>query len=162
MINLRTITKENIEDILNLSVSEEQKGFVSDNSESLAQAYVYHDTAWPFAIYEDDTPIGFIMMGYYEAKQYYTLWKFMIDQRYQNKGYGRQALLQGLDFIKEKFNPDKIYTGVALGNSVAKGMYESVGFVDTGLREFGMEEMCLNFYPAPIHIGNKVWIRDHK
>ena len=73
MINLRTITKENIEAILNLSVSEEQKGFVSDNSESLAQAYVYHDTAWPFAIYEDDTPIGFIMMGYYEAKQYYTL-----------------------------------------------------------------------------------------
>ena len=50
MINLRTITKENIEDILNLSVSEEQKGFVSDNSESLAQAYVYSDTAWPFAI----------------------------------------------------------------------------------------------------------------
>ena len=56
MINLRTLRypKENIEDILNLSVSEEQKGFVSDNSESLAQAYVYHDTAWPFAIYEDD------------------------------------------------------------------------------------------------------------
>ena len=145
MINLRTITKENIEDILNLSVSKEQKGFVSDNSESLAQAYVYHDTAWPFAIYEDDTPVGFIMMGYYEAKQYYTLWKFMIDQRYQNKGYGRQALLQGLDFIKEKFNPDRIYTGVALGNHVAKGLYESVGFVDTGLREFGMEEMCLNY-----------------
>jgi len=69
----------------------------------------------------------------------------MIDQRYQNKGYGRQALLRGLDFIKEKFNPDKIYTVVALGNSVAKGMYESVGFVDTGLREFGMEEMCLNY-----------------
>ncbi len=145
MINLRTITKENIEDILNLSVSEEQKGFVSDNSESLAQAYVYHDTAWPFAIYEDDTPVGFIMMGYYEAKQYYTLWKFMIDQRYQHNGYGRQALLQGLDFIKEKFNPDRIYTGVALGNHVAKELYESVGFVDTGLREFGMEEMCLNY-----------------
>ena len=68
---------------------------------------------------------------YEEAKQYYTLWKFMIDQRYQNKGYGRQALLQGLDFIKEKFNPDRIYTGVALGNHVAKELYESVGFVDT-------------------------------
>ena len=141
MINLRTITKENIEDILNLSVSEEQKGFVSDNSESLAQAYVYSDTAWPFAIYEDDTPIGFIMMGYYEAKQYYTLWKFMIDQRYQNKGYGRQALELGFAYIKDKFNPAEIYTGVAPGNTVAKKLYKSVGFEDTGLIECGMEEM---------------------
>ena len=145
MIHLRNVTKENIEDILNLSVSEEQKGFVSDNSESLAQAYVYSDTAWPFAIYEDDTPVGFIMMGYYEAKQYYTLWKFMIDQRYQHKGYGRQGLLLGLGFIREKFNPDKIYTGVVPGNAAARGLYESVGFVDTGVRESGMEEMCIDF-----------------
>ncbi len=34
---------------------------------------------------------------------------------------------------------------VILGNDVAKGLYESVGFVATGLREFGMEEMCLEF-----------------
>lgn len=145
MINLRKITKENIDDILKLSVSDEQKAYVSDNSESLAQAYVYSDTAWPFAIYEDDTPVGFIMMGYYDAKQYYTLWKFMIDQRFQHKGYGRQALLLGLDFIEEKFHPDRIYTGVSSGNNVAKGLYESVGFVDTGFREFGMEELCLNY-----------------
>jgi diamine N-acetyltransferase len=85
------------------------------------------------------------MMGYYEAKHYYTLWKFMIDQRYQNKGYGRKALELGLAFVKEKFHPEEIYTGVAPGNSVAKGLYESVGFVDTGLVEFGMEEMCKKY-----------------
>ena len=42
-----------------------------------------------------------------------------------------------------KENLDEIYTGVAPGNHVAKGLYESVGFADTGFREFGMEEMCL-------------------
>lgn len=143
MINLRQITKENIDEVLSLRVNDEQKTFVSTNSESLAQAYVYRETAWPFAVYEDDTLVGFIMMGYYDVKQYYTLWKFMIDEKYQNKGYGRQALKLGLDFIKDKFGQVDIYTGVAVGNKVAKGLYESVGFADTGLREFGMEELCL-------------------
>ena len=50
----------------------------------------------------------------------------------------------GLDFVKDKFNPDSIYTGVAPGNSVAKGLYESVGFKDTGLVENGMEEMRMS------------------
>ncbi|MCR5329692.1 MAG: GNAT family N-acetyltransferase [Lachnospiraceae bacterium] len=145
MISLKPITKENLDEILALRVNEAQEPFVSTNAESLAQAYVYSETAWPFGVYEDETPVGFIMMGYYEAKHYYTLWKFMIDRRYQNRGYGRQALRLGLAFIKDKFDPDEIYTGVAPGNSVAKGLYESVGFDDTGLKEFGMEEMCLKY-----------------
>ena len=145
MIHLELVTKENLDDVLGLGVREDQMGFVSPNAESLAQAYVYAKTAWPFAVYDDETMVGFIMMGYYEAKHYYTLWKFMIDQRYQNKGYGRKALELGLAFIKEKFHPEEIYTGVAPGNSVAKGLYESVGFVDTGLVEFGMEEMCKKY-----------------
>ena len=145
MINLKPVTKDNLDDVLALKVAETQKSFVSTNAESLAQAYVYSETAWPFAVYDDETLVGFIMMGYYEAKHYYTLWKFMIDQRYQNKGYGRKALELGLAFIREKFHPEEIYTGVAPGNSVAKGLYESVGFVDTGLLEFGMEEMCKKY-----------------
>ncbi len=145
MINLKPVTKDNLDDVLALKVAETQKGFVSTNAESLAQAYVYSETAWPFAVYDDETLVGFIMMGYYEAKHYYTLWKFMIDQRYQNKGYGRKALELGLAFIREKFHPEEIYTGVAPGNSVAKGLYESVGFADTGLLEFGMEEMCKKY-----------------
>lgn len=145
MIRLCPITKENIDQILCLSVYDEQKGFVSSVAESLAQAYVYGDTAFPFAVYNDDEPVGFIMMGYYEAKHYYTLWKFLIDKKYQHKGYGRQALELGLEFIKERFDPDAVYTGVAYGNNTAKKLYESVGFEDTGFREFGMEEMCLKY-----------------
>lgn len=145
MVCLKPVTKENLDDILALRVSEAQESFVSSNAESMAQAYVYAETAWPFGVYEEDTLVGFIMMGYYEVKQYYTLWKFMIDQRYQNKGYGRQALELGLAFIEEKFHPSEIYTGVAPGNAVAKGLYKSVGFAETGLIELGMEEMCKRY-----------------
>ena len=77
------------------------------------------------------------------AQAYYTLWKFMIDRRYQNKGYGRQALELGIQFLQNRFNASEIYTGVVPGNTVAKKLYESVGFADTGLVELGMEEMRL-------------------
>ena len=141
MVELRTITKENIEDVLNLSVSEYQEWFVSSTACSLAQAYVYRETAFPFAVYADDTIVGFIMMGYYEAKKQYTLWKILIDKNQQNKGYGREALKQGIMYLKDKFDAREIYTGVALGNEEAKHLYSSIGFKETGLIEDNMEEM---------------------
>ena len=72
MINIKEITKENIDDVLALKVDESQKSFVSSNGDSLAQAYVYSETAYPFAVYEDDKAVGFIMMGYYDVKSYYS------------------------------------------------------------------------------------------
>ena len=143
MVVLKEITRENLEEVLTLSVADDQKSFVSTNAESLAQAYVYSDTAYPFAVYDDDTIVGFIMMGYYEAKEYYTLWKFMIDKRYQNKGYGRRVLELGIRYLRDRFNVSEIYTGVIPGNTIAKNLYKSVGFKETGLIESGMEEMRL-------------------
>ena len=143
MISLKPVTRENLEEVLALRVAEGQEKYVISNAESLSRAYVYSETAYPFAIYDDDIIVGFIMMGYYEVKGYYTLWEFMIDRKYQNKGYGRQALKLGLEFVRDKFGSVDIYTGVTPGNDVAKKLYESVGFVSTGLIELNMEEMKL-------------------
>lgn len=141
MVQIRPVTRENLDEVLALSVHESQRAFVSTTAESLAEAYVYSDTAFPFAVYDDETIVGFIMMGYYEAKNYYTLWKLLIDKKYQGKGYGRCALEQGLAFLKERFNVSTVYTGVAPGNAVAKSLYLSMGFVETGLFENNMEEL---------------------
>lgn len=141
MVELRKITKDNLEDVLNLKVSENQQAFVSSTASSLAQAYVYRETAFPFAIYADNTLVGFIMLGYYEARKQYTLWKFLIDKNHQNKGYGREALKQGILYLKDRFGAREIYTGVALGNESAKYLYSSIGFKETGLIEDNMEEM---------------------
>ncbi|MBQ5311777.1 MAG: GNAT family N-acetyltransferase [Oscillospiraceae bacterium] len=141
---LRPVTKDNIDELLALEINDDQKGFVSTVAESLAQAYVYYDTAYPFAVYDGDEAVGFIMMAYYNAKQYYTLWKLLIDRRHQNRGAGRAALEQGIAFLKERFGAREIYTGVVPENAVAKRLYSSVGFVPTGLFEFGMEEWRLD------------------
>ncbi len=141
MVELRTITKENLEEVLNLNVLEHQKSFVSSTMYSLAQAYAYRETAFPFAIYADNSIVGFIMMGYYETKNQYTLWKFLIDKNHQGKGYGREALIKGIKYLEDRFGIREIYTGVALGNERAKHLYRSIGFKETGLVEDNMEEM---------------------
>lgn len=141
MVELREITRDNLDAVLALEIAETQKDFVSSPAHSLAQAWVYRESAFPFAIYADDTLVGFIMLGYYEARNQYTLWKFLIDKLHQNKGYGREALKQGIAYLKDTFNTKEIYTGVSVGNAVAKHLYSSVGFVATGLVEENMEEM---------------------
>ena len=67
----------------------------------------------------------------------------MIDKEHQGKGYGKEALKQGITYLTEQFGAKEIYTGVSLGNEAAKGLYKSIGFTETGLIEDGMEELKL-------------------
>lgn len=141
MIKLDEITADNLEVVLKLKVSKEQENFVSTTAYSLAQAYVYRENAYPFAIYADDTLVGFIMFGFYELRNQYTLWKFLIDEKYQNKGYGKMALALGIECMKKQYDIKEMYTGVAIDNDVAERLYHSVGFQLTGLIENGMKEL---------------------
>lgn len=143
MVALRSITKDNLDEVLRLKVSKNQESFVSANSYSLSQAWVYKNTAFPFAIYADEVLVGFMMLGYYEERDQYTLWKFMIDEKHQNKGYGKQALTLGIEYLVQNFHVKSIYTGVVFGNAVAKKLYESLGFRETGVTDETCSEMKL-------------------
>ena len=57
MIELEQVTKENIGAVLALDVDESQRRFVSSTAESLAQAYAYFTTAFPFAVSDDGKTI---------------------------------------------------------------------------------------------------------
>ena len=141
MVEFRTITKENIDDVLKLRIAKHQETFVSTTAESLAQAYVYNETAFPFAIYAGEILVGFIMLGYYEVKNQYTLWKFIIDEKYQKKGYGRCALKLAINYFIDKFNVGEVYVGVAFGNDIARDLYYSMGFRETGEKDKFQYEM---------------------
>ena len=141
MVELRTITKDNLEDVLRLTVAEHQKAFVSSTAHSLAQAYIYRDTAFPFAIYSNETLVGFIMLGYYKEKKQYTLWKLLIDEKYQNQGYGKYAVQKGITYLTNTFDAKEIYVGVSSENDRAKQLYASIGFDATGFVENNVEEM---------------------
>ena len=144
MVELRDITESNYNDCLNLKVADNQRNFVASNTYSLAQAWVFYDTAYPFAIYADDTMVGFIMMGFCKPKGIYNIWRFMIDEHFQGKGYGKAALLLAVKYLKEKHNANKVFLSFEPGNAAAEKLYSNIGFQRTGEVEDDEIVMCLN------------------
>ena len=155
MITLRKITSENCFAICDLKANE---NFVATNTKSLIQAYAYSVEMGygplAYGIYKEEMPVGFIMADYtkYEegfnnGKPFYFLWRMMVDENHQNKGYGRIALTALLDEIKTfpLGEADTMFTSVVPGNEHATRLYESLGFHKTGEVEDGEELMELVF-----------------
>lgn len=73
MVELRSITWDNWEECIKLKVTEEQDDFLASNIYSIAQSYValLNDELPPmtYAIHNDDTVIGFIMMYHDTAEE---------------------------------------------------------------------------------------------
>ena len=63
MLKLKKINRNNIEEILKLEVLDSQKSFVATNNSSII-AITENNDVFTFGIYKDDTPIGFIMIGF--------------------------------------------------------------------------------------------------
>lgn len=89
MIELRTITEDNFEQCFNLKASVEKESFVDSVTYSLAEAWVFYKDTRPFAIYNDDTMIGFVSM--YVGEENYQIINFLIDDAFQKKGLGTKA-----------------------------------------------------------------------
>ena len=78
----------------------------------LIEAYIAitsHGHVFPFGISEDNKAVGFLMIEFGTDDDWkdaleiavgnYCLWKLMIDEIYQNMGYGRKAVQFALEFI---------------------------------------------------------------
>lgn len=128
-ITLREINEDNWREIIKLKVAEHQKRFVATNENGLALAYA-HKEMRPRAIYASEEPVGFIMYARDPDDGIYYINRFMIDEKYQNKGYGRKALSMLLNQLKNEGvkNVDIMHRP---DNAVAIKLYESLGFVLT-------------------------------
>ena len=93
MICFREITEENFKAIVQMK-RPDGEGFVASNVYSLAQAWLYRDAndVYPFAIYDDETPVGFMMLDEDVEERCLIIWRIMFPVEYQNKGYGTQAI----------------------------------------------------------------------
>ena len=147
MVRIEKVNGRNVWEILELHVREDQKSFVAGNDVSIIEAYTAitgGGYAFPFGIYDDDKFVGFLMVGYETdeywenppaiARKNYNLWRFMIDERYQHRGYGREAMKLALDFIRTQPCGDAQYCWLSYEpeNAVARELYRSYGFRETG------------------------------
>lgn len=141
-VTLREVSWETLDDILVLRVTDDQRKFVADNARSIAQAH-FCDHAWFRAIYADDTPVGFIMLDDQPEKPEYYLWRLMIDERYQGRGYGRRALELLIEYVKTRPDATELLTSIHEAEGDPGGFYRKLGFEFTGEYDEGEAVMRL-------------------
>ena len=143
MVTLREVDRKNYLEVIKLAVSEEQKEYIASNVFSLAQAKVQPECV-PLAIYSDNDLVGFVMYCMDVDDNEYWIYRVMIDTRHQNRGYGRAALLNVIDIIQADKKYNKIYLSFEPENTVAKKLYEKLGFIPDGRIIHGEIVYCLN------------------
>jgi diamine N-acetyltransferase len=141
MIHLIDVTETNLISIIDLDVSEDQKNQVASNSVSIAQAH-YSKSAWFKGIFNDDVAVGFVMLDLIKKENKCFLWRFMIDKKYQGKGYGKKALTQVINYVKSLKIFDEIKTSYVNAENGAEAFYKNFGFIESEeiIKEFGLED----------------------
>lgn len=131
VVYLREVTAETVRAICNLHVAKDQEQFVAPNAVSIAQAH-FAKHAWFRAIYAGETPVGFVMVDMNTEEGSYFLWRFMIDEKYQKRGYGKTALQIVIDYVRKMPNAGELTLSYHEGEGCPQPFYQKLGFKNTG------------------------------
>ncbi len=131
MVELREITADTLRPIIKMEVAPEQNQFVAPNAVSIAQAY-FESKAWFRAIYADDEPVGFVMLFDDPDKPEYFLWRLMVADGHQRKGYGRRTLELVVEYVRGRPNSSELLTSYVPGDGGPEQFYRGFGFTETG------------------------------
>lgn len=145
-ISLKTITEENFEECISLSLKDGQDEFIDSNLYSIAESKVIPEYLIN-AIYNDDVIVGFVMyaLNFKYGNDLYIN-RLMIDKHYQRKGYAKATL----DLLKEIAKSTQSISRMTLStdkkNLEAINLYEEFGFINTGRVDNGEDvfELILN------------------
>ncbi|MCG7345868.1 GNAT family N-acetyltransferase [Sporosarcina sp. ACRSL] len=129
MLHLQPITKDNWMKAISLRVREDQVNFVASNAVSLAQLN-FLENFYAKGIYAGEEMVGFTLYGNDEDDHEYWMYRMMIDQQHQGKGYGKEAIQLVIDDVR-KMKEDRHQTltlSYEPENVHAKRIYEKMGF----------------------------------
>ena len=148
MVSLRPIGESNREAVDALRVSPAQEQFVSSVADSLLEATEEPDgRALYWAVYADETPVGFVMISDEVGNPDYIphyLWKLFIDERYQRQGFGTATLDLIVEYFRGRPGVDVLCTSAGQGDGSPIPFYERYGFEQTGEIVFD-NEVLLRF-----------------
>ncbi|MEA5038804.1 MAG: GNAT family protein [Clostridiaceae bacterium] len=111
----------------------------------MARGYVYRaHNAKVIGIADDCQMVGVALVKEMdEAPACYDLQQFMIDKRYQNKGFGTEALKLILSQLCREGKYNCVEVCVNKADISALHVYEKAGFIDTGYIDDDVPD-CLN------------------
>jgi diamine N-acetyltransferase len=145
-LNVRPVTKDNWRELANLKVRDDQTHFVAPNVFSIAESQFGYDDPqdghWemvPYGIYDGDVAVGFLMIGYNVSNtriQGFVI-RLMVDEQRQAQGYGKFGMNWILDHFRSDDRIKRIGISYEPENEVARNLYASLGFVETGEIDHG-------------------------
>ncbi len=131
-LNLQSIDKKNYQYMMLLDPGEEGKKYVAENSYTLLQAIFDGNLDYVKGIYLGKTPIGLIYYYPIDKKSMFIN-RFMIDEKYQGKGFGKKALKLSLQYFISKYSPNILK--ISSSNPIALELYKNFGFIDKNDKE---------------------------
>ena len=145
MVQFRKITEENFDAVIKMK-RPEGENFVASNAVSLAQAWLYRDDGdvFPFAIYDDDTIVGFMLLEEDMEQARLDLWRIMLSPEQEGKGYGTAAVKLMIQYAKDSGRYRSVYLLCAPENHIARHIYDKLGFQPTGEICYGDIQMKLD------------------
>ena len=141
MIRIKAVDAQNLLDVCRMTTNQDcigtaVEGYCCCNAIFIAKAK-YNSEMHPNAIYNNNVPIGFFMFQRAENQaDTATICRFMVDDRFQQKGLEEKALehiLKGLKIQGVK----KVVFIINSTNGNAKNLSLSFGFQFTGKMEHG-------------------------
>jgi diamine N-acetyltransferase len=142
-VSLKPITADNWKECIGLKVKDEQTDFVPSNLYSIAEAQFYPQ-AVPLAIYsEQDQMVGFVLYGVDVETGKWKIFRLMIDQAHQGKGYGRAAMEQVIGRLRAQPGCGEILIAYQTDNDAARRLYANLGFVEETVSD-GKVTACLD------------------
>jgi diamine N-acetyltransferase len=147
MLHLQTITKENWVKAISLRVLEDQVKFVASNAVSLAQLN-FLENFHAKGIYQGEEMIGFTLYGMDEDDHEYWIYRMMIDQKHQGRGFGKEAIKLVIDDIRniKEDHHQTITLSYEPTNEHAKLIYEKMGFQEIDGLKIGGEQVSRYTY----------------
>lgn len=168
MIKLVRIDGKNIEDVLKLKAGDLRRSFDVSIEHCIIEAYIVQNAggkALPFALYDEDIPVGFCMIGYggegfIESGHHrstldgYHIQHLMIDEGYRGKGYEKAALGAILDLICTRpYGPaDFCHVSYRAEDREADELFGGVGFAETNSADTDLRTAVLDLrYCRKVH-----------
>lgn len=132
-IKLIPITEDNKAECIRLKPREDQVRFVAPNVNSLQKAQE-EPSSKPFGIYHGHVMVGFALFDQepYPEDGCYWIVRFMVDEKYQGNGYGKAALKEIIELIRQRDPAAHLRISHVPDNTVVNELYKKLGFVETG------------------------------
>ena len=133
-VTVGKVDETNWRDVVSLEVAPDQKRFVAQPAYYLCLCF-YGNLWKPMAVSLDDRVVGFMMWAIDPDDGSCWLGGILIDQGVQGRGYGTRAVRAAIDLLREKHGVSEFALSYEPENTVARHIYRSIGFRETGETE---------------------------